>query len=104
MKCHFPDPDTGYYDDEERFYELDAQHEAEEERKYLEELEASRGCGFDGRPITVSKDQREELDPETGCTLAEMDEEKVFWAHSMGASKTKQDCERMDAVASGKVA
>jgi len=31
----YGDSDTGYYDEEERFYALDAEHEAAEERRYL---------------------------------------------------------------------
>jgi hypothetical protein len=65
---YFGDSDTGYYDEEERFYALDAEHEAAEERRYLEEIEASHGCEFDTRPIEP------EIDPETGCTAAEMNE------------------------------
>ena len=61
---HLPDPDTGYYDPEERFYELDAEHEAAEEARYLEELEASYDGGVD-------------IDPETGCTAAEMKEDRM---------------------------
>ena len=66
----FPDSDTGYYDTEERFYALDAEHEAAEEARYLEELEASHGCEFDREPMMHPDD----MDPETGCTAAEMDE------------------------------
>ena len=65
---YFSDSDTGYYDEEERFYALDAEHEAAEERRYLEEIEASHGCEFDTRPIEP------DIDPETGCTAAEMNE------------------------------
>ena len=72
---HFPDSDTGYYDTEEAFYALDAAHEAAEEARYLEELEASHGCEFDARPIVPMAD----IDPETGCTAAEMKEEEIHW-------------------------
>ena len=72
---HFPDSDTGYYDTEEAFYALDAEHEAAEERAYLEEIEASHGCEFDARPIVPLVD----IDPETGCTAAEMEEKGTGW-------------------------
>jgi hypothetical protein len=67
---HFPDSDTGYYDTEEAFFALDAEHEAAEERRYLEELEASHGCDFDREPMMPPDD----MDPETGCTPADMEE------------------------------
>jgi hypothetical protein len=67
---HQPDPDTGYYDPDERFYEEDARHEAAEEARYLEELEAAHGCDFDPRTMMPP----DYMDPETGCTAAEMDE------------------------------
>jgi hypothetical protein len=67
---HFPDSDTGYYDTEEAFYALDAEIEAAEERAYLDELEASHGCDFDARPMMPP----DYVDPETGCTPAEMEE------------------------------
>src|ERR1700733_5743458 len=66
---HFPDSETGYYDPEERFYALDAEHEAVEEARYLEELEASHGDDFNREPIMPPDD----IDPETGCTAAEME-------------------------------
>ena len=47
---HFPDSDTGYYDAEERFYELDVAHEAAEEARYLEELERSHAPQSDPDP------------------------------------------------------
>lgn len=65
---YVPDSDTGYYDPEERFYALDAEHEAAEEARYLEELEASHGCDFDREPMMPP-----DYDPETGCTPAEME-------------------------------
>jgi hypothetical protein len=68
QKTMYGDSDTGYYDEEERFYALDAEHEVAEERRYLEEIEASHGCEFDTRPIEP------EIDPETGCAAAEMSE------------------------------
>ena len=68
---HFPDSDTGYYDTEEAFYAHDAELEAAEERRYLEEIEASHGCEFDREPMPY-------LDPETGCTAAEMEEERAW--------------------------
>lgn len=67
---HLPDSDTGYYDPEERFYALDAEQEAAEERRYLEEIEAYHGCESDTRPMVAN------LDPETGCTPAEMSEDQ----------------------------
>ena len=67
---HFPDSETGYYDTEEAFYALDAEIEAAEERAYLDELEASHGCDFDARPMMPP----DLMDPETGCTAAEMEE------------------------------
>jgi hypothetical protein len=109
---HFPDPDTGYYDPEERFYALDAEHEAAEERAYLEELEASCDGGdremepttrptslpgspqyqpvpadvacylFPGKAIYETIDETsgplgDIVDPETGCTAAEMKEDRM---------------------------
>jgi hypothetical protein len=71
MMLHFPDPDTGYYDTEEAFYALDAEQEAAEERRYLEEIEASHGCEFDTRAIVP------DIDVETGCTAAEMSEDRA---------------------------
>ncbi len=68
---HFPDSDTGYYDTEERFYAHDAEMEAAEERRYLEEIEASHGRELDGRLTLPS------VNPETGCTAAEMDEDRM---------------------------
>ena len=58
---HFPDSDTGYYDTEERFYALDAEHEAAEEARYLEELEASHGCDFDRDPMMHPDDMDRKL-------------------------------------------
>jgi hypothetical protein len=49
----------------ERFYEKDAQHEA-----------AGEGCSFHRRPIMPP----DYIDPETGCTAAEMKEEETGWA------------------------
>jgi len=70
---HFPDSDTGYYDTEERFYALDAEQEAAEERRYLEEIEASHGCEFDKGPMVPPV----AMDPETGCTVAEMEADRM---------------------------
>ena len=83
---HFPDSDTGYYDTEEAFYALDAQHEAAEERAYLEELEASHG-EFDAGPIVPVAD----IDPETGCTAAEMKEEETGWVPACPAEREIYD-------------
>ena len=84
---HFPDSDTGYYDTEEAFYALDAEIEAAEERAYLDELEASHGCDFDARPM-VPPDY---LDPETGCTAAEMKEEETGWLPACPAEREIYD-------------
>ena len=70
MTFHFPDSDTGYYDREEAFYRHDAEMEAAAERRYLEEIEASHGCDFEARPMMPP----DYVDPETGCTPAEMEE------------------------------
>ena len=59
---YYPDPETGYCEDEASY--LDYLHEIEEEEHYLEaRLEAARAEG-------------REVDPETGCTPAEMKEEE----------------------------
>jgi hypothetical protein len=50
MQFHFPDSDTGYYDPEERFYELDGAHESAEEARYLEELQAAHSPESDPDP------------------------------------------------------
>lgn len=75
---YYPDPDRGYYDPEEYFDELDARHEAAEEEKILEDLEAREGFEIEGALINARrqmKDPMEEADPETGCTFAEMSED-----------------------------
>ncbi len=95
---HFPDSDTGYYDREETFYAHDAEMEAAEERRYLEEIEASHDGGEremdhttrysplfacpDYRQIAVDLARNlasptDDLDPETGCTAAEMNEDRA---------------------------
>jgi len=84
---YFPDSDTGYYDTEEAFYALDAEMEAAEERRYLEELEASHGWDFDRRPMTPPDD----IDPETGCTAAEMKEEEIHWVPAYPAEREIYD-------------
>jgi hypothetical protein len=57
-------PEPGYYNPDERSYEEDAQHEAAEEGN------------FHRRPMMPP----DYIDPETGCTAAEMKEEENGWA------------------------
>ena len=46
----FPDTDTGYYDPDEHFYELDAAHETAEEARMLEELQEAHSPESDPNP------------------------------------------------------
>jgi hypothetical protein len=42
MSHYFPDPDTGYVDDDPLIQAQDEEHEAEEEARMLDELEAAQ--------------------------------------------------------------
>jgi len=81
---HFPDSDTGYYDDERSFFDHDRELElAELEREDRFEVEAEEMLAklwtgplpvVDEMPITSGTfGTQNHIDPETGCTAAEMD-------------------------------
>ena len=88
MMFHYPDPDTGYCEDEQSFVDEDREQElAELEREQLLEVEAEEirktlWAGpivpyLDDSPIYPAFVPREAVDPETGCTAAEMKEQEV---------------------------
>src|SRR5689334_5878714 len=84
---HYPDPDTGYCEDEQSLVDEDREQElAELEREQqfeaeAEEIHTSLWAGpivpyVDDSPIYPALFAREAVDPETGCTPAEMREDE----------------------------
>ena len=83
---HFPDSDTGYYDDERSFFDHDRELElAELEREDRFEVEAEEMLAnlWAGQTVPLVNETpiasgtfgtENHIDPETGCTAAEMGE------------------------------
>jgi len=83
---HFPDSDTGYYDDERLYFDHDRELElAELEREQRFEVEAEEMlANLWAGPIVPLVDEtpvgsgtfgtQNHIDPETGCNVAEMEE------------------------------
>ena len=85
---YFPDPDTGYCDDERSYYDHDRELElAELQREVRFEVEAEEMLSglwvgpivpyVDASPVSRSFAAPEGIDSETGCTPAEMKEEEI---------------------------
>jgi hypothetical protein len=88
MTLYFPDSDTGYYEDEYTFFahdrelELAAQNREDRLEAQAEEMHAELWAGpivpyVDDSPIYGTFGATDDIDPETGCTAAEMKEEEV---------------------------
>lgn len=80
MTCYFPDSDTGYYEDEYSFFahdrelELAAQNREDRLEAQAEEMLAGLWEGVDLNKACPPpfENRKDAIDPETGCTAAEM--------------------------------
>lgn len=89
MKFNYPDPDTGYYEDEASYLAYDRELElaAQNREDRLEwEAEEMQSKLWDGERLLAQRP--EGVDPETGCTAAEMKEEEI------DGVTPRQSCER----------
>ena len=88
---YFPDSETGYYEDERSFFDHDRELELAEfkrEQRFEREAEEMQSTLW-ARPLEPMEDEEptgygrsagsDGVDPETGCTTAEMKEEEGYW-------------------------